>query len=400
MKTRIFFLFISFCMALTVANAQEPENELPAYAEASYNDIPTYRIGFFAPLYLDSAFSGTHYRYEKNFPRFAFPGLEFFQGARVALDSMLVFRANVEAYFYDTQSGSLDSLLATPGADSLNLLIGSVREQDFLQLADHAARRNIPFISATYPNDGGASGNPFLVIMNSTLRAHCEAIFSYVLQAHSSNNVMLISREGIQEHRVKDYIDAANMPDNQRLLNFKTLMISDGFDVIEPWLDSTRENVLIGGSLDETFAKGLAEYAAAHSPRYKIRLIGMPNWDGYFRKANTKLNGFPVYFTNPFYTDREDAYSQMLQEAYVTRYNIYPSELAYKGFETVYLFVKLLAKHPHDFITHLNNYPHKVFADYNFKPVFINDGPTPDYFENKHLYFLKALDGKIMLSDE
>src|SRR5690606_32290392 len=120
-------------------------------------------------------FTGTHYRYAKNFPRFSFPGLEFFQGAKVALDSILIYQANIDARFYDVRSIDLQKALQRKEFDSLDLVIGSVREDDFSHLATFAKRKNVPFISATYPNDGGVSGNPFLVIMNSTLRAHCEA---------------------------------------------------------------------------------------------------------------------------------------------------------------------------------------------------------------------------------
>jgi hypothetical protein len=68
--------------------------------------------------------------------------------------------------------------------------------------------------------------------------------------------------------------------------------------------------------------------------------------------------------------------------------------MSFKGFEIVYLFTKLLAQYPNDFISHLNDYPNKIFSEYNFKPVFLTkQSITPDYFENKHLYFIRALNG-------
>lgn len=362
------------------------------------NTFKTYRVGFFAPVYLDSVFTGTHYRYGKNFPRFAFPGLEFLQGAQVALDSILIYQANVDARFYDVRSMDLAKALSRREFDSLDLVVGSVREDDFSTLAAFAKNKNIPFISATYPNDGGITGNPFLVIMNSTLRAHCEAIYSYVLQSHSSDNVILATQNGVQEERVTDYLRGSNTPDGTPLLKYKTVNIAGDFSVIKNALDSSKTNVIIGGSLDEAFANELALAIAGVKNDYSIMLIGMPNWDGFFRKPNPKLRDVPVFFTTPYFNGKEDNYSLMLTTAYQERFKINPSDLAYKGFETVYLFVKLLAKHPHDFMSHLNDYPHKVFADYNFKPVFVGDGPTPDYFENKHLYFLKLENGKVSSS--
>jgi hypothetical protein len=52
--------------------------------------IYKHKIAIFAPLYLDSAFdSMENYRYANNMlPEFINPGLEFYEGARLALDSL------------------------------------------------------------------------------------------------------------------------------------------------------------------------------------------------------------------------------------------------------------------------------------------------------------------------
>ena len=68
--------------------------------------------------------------------------------------------------------------------------------------------------------------------------------------------------------------------------------------------------------------------------------------------------------------------------------------MVFKGFEAVYMFTKLLVKDPDNFMNHLNDKDIKVFCDYTFRPVRLNnDVAIPDYFENKHLYFIKVLNG-------
>ena len=67
----------------------------------------TYKVAVFAPLYLDSVFSGTSYRYGKRFPRFVLQGLDFVQGVQIALDSMPpVPGATIQTYIYDSKSSS------------------------------------------------------------------------------------------------------------------------------------------------------------------------------------------------------------------------------------------------------------------------------------------------------
>ncbi len=375
---------------------------IPAFLAASAQTdtgriLKTYRVGIFAPLYLDSVFTGNSYRYGKNFPKFAVPGLDFVQGAQIALDSLPMLYGNIDAIIYDSKSSVQDvpSLIRNKELDSLDLIIGSVKEEEFTQLASFAKQKNIPFISATHPNDGGTTANPFLVIVNSTLKAHCEAIYSHLLQQHSTDKIFLVRKSGAQENAVAAYFKQINEPDGKPLLRIETVNADSGFNGLRSKLDSNRRSVFIGGSLNETFANNLAMFSQSISKKYRVLLIGMPNWDGFSSLGkNKKLKDFPIYYSTPFFNYKWDNFSKQIKEIYLTKYKGVPSDLTYKGFETVYLFTKLLSMHPNDFMSNLNNHPYKVFSDYKFKPVFINKkSEVPDYFENKNLYFVKILNG-------
>ena len=121
----------------------------------------------------------------------------------------------------------------------------------------------------------------------------------------------------------------------------------------------------------------------------------MPNWDNF--KALTKNDAyedFPVYFTTPYFNTKWDTYSKMINSAYTKKYKGKPTDMVFKGFECTYLFTKLITKYPEDVMNHLNDKGSKVFSDYNFKPVMIKkDASVPDYFENKHVYFVRMMNG-------
>ncbi len=370
------------------------------FAQGNNSELKTYRIGIFAPLYLDSVFTEDQFKYEKNFPRFVVPGLDFIQGAQIALDSMPTPIANIDARFFDSKSvtNDLATLISSKKLDSLDLIIGAVKDEEYPQLATFALEKKIPFISATYPNDAGITGNPYLVIVNSTLRAHCEAIFSYILQNHGTDKIMLVRKPGVQEDKVAGYFSTLNKPDGKPLLNIQTVNIDSNFNIVRYKLDSTKQNIIIGGSLDEEFAYNLAAAVAPAKKKYDITLIGMPNWDAFQSFTNPKKNlaDFPVYFTAPYFNYKWDNYSKMIQNVYLNKYKGKPSDYAYKGFETMFIFARLLTYYSDNFMDHLNDYAYKVFSEYNFKPVSLKKGSDhPDYFENKHLYFLKNLNGVI-----
>lgn len=393
MKRNIGWAAFFLTAVLSVQKANALSDTLPP--------LKTYRVGIFASLYLDSVFTaGGNFKYKEGIPKFISPAVDFVNGAQVALDSLQLNNENVEATIYDTKSFTqpLSFLIKNNKLAQLDLIIGSVKDLDYKQLADFAFAKKIPFISATYPNDGGISNNPFVVLVNSTLKAHCEAIFSYLLQNNGTDKIFLCRKKGVQEDKVAAYFKSINEQDGKALLNIQTLnfdsSITPGF--FKTKLDSNRHTVIIGGSLDETFATALSSACFNLQPKYAITLIGMPNWDG-FKTLQKKddFESFPIYFTSPYFNTKSDSLSRQLINAYAINTKGKPTDMAFKGYESARLFVKLLTVYPNDFMSHINDKSMKVFSDYNFHPVVKKGSTVTDYFENKHLYFIKILNGTV-----
>jgi hypothetical protein len=385
MKKKITFLTALLFIAIGCVFAQ------------SDKQLKTYRVGIFSPLYLDSVFSDNDYTYGKKFPKFAQPGLDFVQGAQIALDSLPLPNGNILAKIFDSKAimNNISWLINNHKLDSMDLLIGAVKDAEYIQLAGFAKQKNIPFISASYPNDGGVSNNPFLVIVNSTLRAHCETIYSYVLQNHGTDKIVLCKKKGAQEDKIAEYFRHINETDAKPLLTIETINFEDDYSILQSKLDSNRKTILIGGSLNEGFATDLTNTASELSQTYPIEMIGMPNWDMFSSLKKPNLKDFPIYYTTPFNNAKTDIYSKKIKQIYSKKYKGIPSDMTYKGFESVFVFARLITRYPDDFMSHLNDYSYKVFNEYNFKAVYVNKNNTiPDYFENKRLYFMKIFNGK------
>jgi len=360
-----------------------------------------YKVAVFAPLYLDSVFTENNLKNENSLPKFIMPAVEFVQGAEIAFDSIATWGRHVEVFIYDSKSYKepLLPLLHSTKLDSIDLIIGAVKDVDYKVLADFSASRSIPFISATFPNDGGITDNPFVAIMNSTLKTHCEGIYSYILQSHGTDKIYLIKRPGTQEDKITGFFKALNEQEGRPLLNIQTITFDSSFSAyaLKRKLDSNRNSVIIGGSLDDAFAKNLADVCYNAKENYPLILIGMPNWDGFkFFTKEDAYKDFPIHFTSPYYNSRTSAFSNYLTDEYNLRYKARPSDVACKGFETAYYFTNLLFKYPHDIMSHLNDSTVKVFNDFNFKAVLSTKTSTvPDYYENKHLYIMRIFNGTV-----
>ena len=88
------FLFILF-----FAHRNEPG----IFTESRFT--PRYHIAVFLPLYLDSAFDASgNYRFDQNFPKYLNPGLEFYEGLQLAVDSLKKKVLPLDITVYDTRS--------------------------------------------------------------------------------------------------------------------------------------------------------------------------------------------------------------------------------------------------------------------------------------------------------
>lgn len=366
-------------------------------AQATMGVQKQVQIAIFAPLYLDSAFDGGYYKYGKGFPKYALPGLEFVHGAQVALDSLALEGVSIKAYIFDSkaENNTITWLIANKQLDSMHIIIGAVKDAEIIQLANFAKNKNIPFISATAPNDGGVTSNPFFVMVNATLKAHCEAIHSYLLVNNGDDNICLVRKKGVQEDKIADYFKKINLPDGKPLLNIAYVSADTSYAAVANMLDSTKNNIIIGGSLNDEFAIGLVKTLLPLKATYPIQLIGMPNWYTMHELKKTTVKDVDILYTSAYYNAKVDRYSKKIQQLFTKKFKGTATDMSFKGFEAIFLFAKLINKYPDDFISHLNEITKQAFGEYNFKPVYAKkDNPLPDYFENKHVYFMKLINGK------
>lgn len=370
-------------------------------AQVNYNPSPgkTYRIAVFAPMYLDSVFANGSINTGNTIPRFIMPGVEFVQGAQIAFDSLQLNGKKAEAFIYDSRSATrpVSWLIRNRQLDNMDLIIGSVKEPDYQELAYFSLQKNIPFISATYPNDGGITENPDLVIVNSTLKAHCEGIFSYLLQRHGTDKIFLVEKRG--DNRIDNYFKAINIRDGKPLLNINTIVLDSSISSYSLLrrLDTTQYTVIIGASLNEPFSKKLVDACYPIQKNHPLTLVGMPNWDGFRSLANADAYlDFPILYTTPHYDVKDNSFDSLLLRKYFQLYRAKPSDLAYKGFETTWFFSNLLLNYDTAMLAHLNDERFAPFHDFNFRPVYVgNDNTVPAYFENKHLFIMQILNGEI-----
>jgi hypothetical protein len=359
-----------------------------------------HKIAIFAPLYLDSAYDAMDtYRYAKNeFPVFLSPGLEFYEGAQLALDSMRREGNELEVFVYDTRSASetLNEMLEKPEMDGVELIITHCNVNEVKTFADAGAKRNIPVINVNLPNDVGVKGNSNYVMLNSTLRTQCEGIYRHVQKYYATNALVVFRKKGQIEDLVKNFFEDYSKKTVGVPLKLKYVDLPDSFTVsqLTAHLDSNRQTLCIAGSLNDHFGKRLTAQLASIAKTYQVSVMGMPTWDGIKDFSKPEYRDIEITYGNPFYNSKMDRVSTSITNYFNTRMYARPSDMVFRGYEVTWKYAKLLLQYGKDFGANISNKSYKVFTDFDIQPV-LNDDMSLDYFENKKVYFIKWENGVI-----
>jgi hypothetical protein len=362
-------------------------------------DTSTIRIAILVPLNLDSAFKGEEYNLSSSrIPQYFLSGLDFYNGAMMAIDSLQKENANIEVWVYDThkQNETLQQLTNEMQPLNFSMIIACIStsaEQKII--SDFSAKNSIPVISATFPNDTYLESNPFFIMVNPTWKTHIDAVYDYISKNYRGKKIVLFTRAGSLEDRILQELQNQN---SKRLVDFSTVVLNDNFndaDVLNH-LDSTTENIILCGTLYESFGKALIKTLNDNGEAYSSVIIGMPTWSGMSNITGDNSEKIQIVITTPYNYVQANAYISALADEYKSQHYSRPSDMVYKGYETMYHFTKLLLSNPDTFINNTSAPLFKVSNDYNFQPVRLTQTSfVPDYLENKKLYYMKIVNGKI-----
>jgi hypothetical protein len=353
---------------------------------AQYNSSLQERktIIVFIPLEIDGAFNGTDYILgNNNLPKTMLPGLDFYNGVLMAVDSLKKSSTTFDIRIIDTKqkNNSLTTLLTDSSLQKPTLIISALTNKvDTKLIADFALAQQSPMVSAVFPNDAGVTNNPFFTVLNPTLKTQCEAIYNYIQTNFSKNTILYLKKKGATEDYIQNIIVDSNSKTSKSFLNID-VTDSISFADIAPYLDSTKQNILLCGSLKESFGYSIVKLLN-DNPAYKSTIIGMPTWDG---EKSFNVTNVEIIYASPFYFNGNEKLLKQLTAAYKLKYLGRPSDQFFKGFESMLYFTNgLLSK------------PTPVFNSIKIMPVYNEDNKSQvDYFENKNLYFFRKQNGQI-----
>lgn len=372
-------------------------------SHAQLDTTKSMKVAVFIPLYVEDVFHGNDYTLGKNnLPKKMIPGLEFYNGVQLAIDSLKQEGVNVEISIYDTKKEglSLTELFISPEFDNVGLIIASISNMTELKnISELAMAKQIPLISATYPNYVGNAANPYFVLLNSSIQAHLEGLYKYMQKHYILNTIYALTKNGRTEDFIKNYLSELNKNTPSIQLNIKWMKVNDStFNTAEliPKLDSTKENVVMVASPTENFGLNIVKNLSREY-LYNITAIGMPTWDNVKELDNRECRNVNVVYSTPFlYNSSSPGLISYVNDVYKEKFYSKPSDMVFKGYETTYHFTKLLLKYKDSLINNIADKEFTLFNKFQLEPVrWKKTNTKPDLIENKKLYFIMKQQGNV-----
>jgi len=343
-----------------------------------------YRIDVLIPLYLDDVNPD-----RPKMPEKAISGMDFYQGVKIAIDTLNTFHYKLDVYVHDiTAAGSsLDVLIRNHSLDTADLIIGAVQAPQVPVLATFAKKKQINFISALSPSDGEVKDDPFFILLQPSLQAHCQWMVNTVAKKYYNKHTFLFYRTNTTVDKTAFGFlcpDTADKTIPRLLCNTQPSK-----QQLARLLDSTRINIIMMGIMDIAYADVLLKQLYTQFPDYNFEVYGMPSWKN--MASLKKPEAYPnigVNFTEPFSFDATTPMAQQIAAAYKKQWGGKPSELVYRGFETTYWYAYMLNQYGTIFNKKLSDNSAAPFTKFDVQPKWDKDYNLL-YNENMHLYHFR-----------
>ncbi|MBL4669676.1 MAG: LysM peptidoglycan-binding domain-containing protein [Flavobacteriales bacterium] len=361
----------------------------------------TYKIALMLPFYLDENDAMTERRnalekksiYSKS--KFA---IEFYNGFKMALDSISTDSNKFKIYVYDTKGNDslrIKNLLLKPEIKEVDLIVGPLYYNNFKYVTEFAKAHEIPIISPVKQNNKLLLGNQYVFKAIPSKSTTIKQIATLVVDSFKNENLLAIEYENSKEKMLVElYVKAynnqiLNSKDTIIYSSIKTLKINTRISDIVSHLKLNKNNVIFVPTSNQTFVTNLFSYLSTvlNKRDYKncqITLIGLEEWVGYENIDLEYFQKLNVHYCSTRFINDKDSLTNNFIRNYVTQKATYPSKNTFLGFDIAYFAGSNFIQEGTLFSTLALQKYKGMSINLNFFKTGIESG-----FENTNSYLLK-----------
>ena len=329
-----------------------------------------FRVALMLPLYQEE--TGDIIAYDSLNPQEltdykAFKFIQFYEGARIALDSLIRTGLFVRLYVYDVAENVtvVRKIIDGPDFDKMDLIIGPVFKGPFEVAADFAHTHRIPIVNPFSRRNDVILDNPYVFKVQPSFYGQMNHMAEYLTTAYPDANFIMVSHNRLQDQDtlafLRDHLLArfyrelppgADADDSLAASGrvSEWLYYQEGVSGLKTKLSPDRDNILMCVSTNRAFVASVMSNVHGLAASYMITMTGMPEWMDYEMDLDhaMKLN---LHLFSPEFVD----YSDQKVKQFIIRYRYQyegepvPERHAYEGYDITLYFLRALMEYGPDF---------------------------------------------------
>lgn len=286
------------------------------------------------------------------------PYLEFYEGARIAIDSLRKAGLSVNLYVWDSErnGNKLREILNSWEFRDIDLIVGPFFPEEVAIVSNYARQNQIPIVTPVSTQKDFLLGNPYLYQVTPSVLAELEQS-SLFLTDFPANNFVIIHKNDPDEienvQRMKDYLFRHfSMKNEFNQVVIKEIIANDSLPVnIEQSLNRGNDNFVVMVSKNQAFITDIVNRLNILSNTYSISLFGMYDWQRYTNLDIEYFHNLTLHYSAPSYVDYSKPEVKKFLKEFRKLYKAEPSEYGFLGFDVFYYFLNALKSFGPDFTT-------------------------------------------------
>jgi len=312
--------------------------------------------------------------------------IDFYQGFKLALDSLTDDGSNFKLQIFDSQENELQivNLARARSVLSNDLIVGPIFPESIQAFGEFAELGTKLQISPLAAADPSQFDNPRLVSLTNNIDQHGWKIADFINRNYkpANVNVLLINTQSNDDEKFAAPVR-----------NFLGTLSRHGFVInerpnsigLEDHLSKTKINLVIIASSSRDFVLPTIDrlYKVSREGT-KIEVFGHPNWARVQFLDSEKMQWLNTRISSSYYINYKSPAVKKFVARYTTEYAVEPTEYSFKGFDTGYYFGKLLSTYGNQYAKHLTD---EKFSGMHNRFQFVEDAKAG--FLNTELMILK-----------
>lgn len=294
--------------------------------------------------------------------------LDFYQGFKMALDSLAQKGHDFKLEVLDNRDNVARNVALTKvaGVRSSDIIIGPVFPDGIKVFSDSPDLKDKVQVSPLAAAMPTTFHNPKLVTLNNSIDQHAWKLADFINKHYRPSTVNIIL---LNPRKADDETFAAFVRKQLTVVSAGKLSYTEVATAAaaESKLSPTKTNVVIFSSDNPSFVLSSVGKLYLKRQTNKIEVYGHPNWAKIKNLEAEKLQALNTRITSSYFINTKSPAVKSFVAAYKLRYQLEPSEFAYKGFDTGYLFGSLLARYGKDYSKHLKDFKYDgLHNDFRF----------------------------------